>query len=395
MITRSLIVLVLSWNLCTFANSPVPEDATLDKIADGFQFVEGPVWHPDGFLIFSDIPGNTVYKWDPATGSTEAFHQPSGNSNGLSLDLQGNVLLCQHGKRRVARLEADGTETALATHYNGKRLNSPNDLAVKSDGSIYFTDPPYGISSGQEELGFYGIYRLTPEGKVMLLDKSLNRPNGICFSPDETKLYVNDSQARRIYVWDVKEDLTLGNRKLFYTMSGNGAADGMKVDTQGNLYSTGPGGVWIFAPDGSLLDKISVPGQTANLNWGDADYQTLYITAQKAVYKIRLNAVGAGVEVPVGALPTQFELRQNYPNPFNPSTTIAFTLKKPSHVSLSIFNAQGQKIHELASGEFAAGHHEFDWDATDAQGAPLASGIYFYQLTLDDQQVTKKMVYIM
>ena len=395
MMYRFALLILLSFSVLLFAQSPVPDDATLDKIADGFQFVEGPVWHPNGFLIFSDIPGNTVYKWDPATGSTEAFHKPSGNSNGLSLDLQGNVLLCQHGKRRVARLENDGTETALATHYNGKRLNSPNDLAVKSDGSIYFTDPPYGISSGQEELGFYGIYRLTPEGEVILLDKSLNRPNGICFSPDESKLYVNDSQARRIYVWDVKEDLTLENRKLFYTMSGSGSADGMKVDTQGNLYSTGPGGVWIFAPDGTLLDKISVPGQTTNLNWGDADYQTLYITSGKAVYNIRLNAVGAGVEETVGALPKQFELRQNYPNPFNPSTTIAFSLNKPSHVSLSIFNAQGQIIHELASGEFDAGYHEFDWDATDARGAPLASCIYFYQLTLDEHQVTKKMVYIM
>ncbi len=395
MMLRTIFLLLFCLTFALYAQSPVPEDATLDKIADGFQFVEGPVWHPNEFLIFSDIPGNTVYKWDPATGTTETFHKPSGNSNGLSLDLPGNVLLCQHGKRRVARLEENGTETALATHYDGKRLNSPNDLAVKSDGSIFFTDPPYGISSGQEELGFYGIYRLTPEGEVILLDKSLNRPNGICFSPDESKLYVNDSQARRIYVWGVTEDLTLENRKLFYTMSGSGSADGMKVDTQGNLYSTGPGGVWIFAPDGTLLDKISVPGQTTNLNWGDADYQTLYITSGKALYKIRLNAVGAAVEEPTGAFPKQFELRQNYPNPFNPSTTIAFTLKKPSLVALNVFNARGQTIKKLVSGEFDAGFYEFEWDATDSQGAPMASGIYFYQLTLDEQQATKKMVYIM
>ncbi len=388
-------ILLLVFAISALAQSPVPKGATVDKIADGFQFVEGPVWHPDGFLLFSDLQGNAIYKWDPSRGELDEFHAPSGNSNGLSLDLDGNVLMCQHTKRRVARLEKDGSETALAERFNGKRLNSPNDLAVKSDGSLYFTDPPYGISSGQEELGFYGIYRLTPEGELILLDKSLSRPNGICFSPDETKLYVNDSQARRIYVWDVKDDLTITNKKLFYAMNESGAADGMAVDTEGNLYSAGPGGVWIFTPNGDLLDRISVPGQTTNCNWGKADYQTLFITSGTAVYEIDLNAVGAGVKSEQATIPQQFDLEQNYPNPFNPSTTIAFTLNRPEHVSLAVFNARGQKIKELAAGVFAPGRYEFKWDATDDLGAPLASGIYFYQLQMSGQQVTKKMVYIM
>lgn len=384
---------VLLFFITLYAQSPVPAGAELDKIATGFQFVEGPVWHPEGYLIFSDIPASTIYKWDPATGKTSIFYKPSGNSNGLSLDLQGNVLLCQHGNRQVARRNADGSETAMADSYDGKKLNSPNDLAVKKDGSIYFTDPPYGINSNQEELHYYGIYRRSPAGEVILLDKTLSRPNGICFSPDESKLYVNDSQALKIYVWDVQPDLTISNKQLFFSMTGSGAADGMKTDSEGRLYSSGPGGVWIFSPDKKVIDKIAVPETVTNLNWGDADYQALYITAGASVYSIRLNAVGAAVEEQ-GALPQKFVLVQNYPNPFNPTTTISFTLNEAADASLTIYNERGQRVKELTREYYLPGHYQVEWSAQDDHENLVPSGVYFCRLQADGQTQVRKMAYI-
>lgn len=374
------------------AQSPVPDDAGLEKVAEGFQFVEGPVWHPDGILLFSDIPANTVYRWDPVMDKTGEFLQPSGNSNGLALDHKGRLVLCQHGKRRVSRLDPNGTETALATHYNGKRLNSPNDLAIKSDRSIYFTDPPYGINDNQEELGFYGIYRITTNLDVVLLDKSLNRPNGICFSPNEKRLYVNDSQARKIYIWDVKDDHTIANKRLFYAMTGDGPADGMKTDTNGNLYSTGPGGVWIFSPDGEVLDKIQVPGQTTNLNWGGPDYQTLYITSGSAVYRISLNATGALIDDAQSLLPFQFELYPNVPNPFNPDTVIRFSTPRVADVSLHIFDATGRWVNTLVDNRVSAGMHTAVWDGTHANGQPVSSGVYYCRMTAGHIHKVRKML---
>ncbi len=257
----------------------------LEKIADGFQFVEGPVWK-DGGLLFSDIPANTVCRWTPDSGVT-VFLNPSGNSNGLALDKKGNLLLAQHGKRQLARLEHDGSVSALATYYEGKKLNSPNDMAIKSDGSVFFTDPPYGIQSDQEELGFSGIYRLSPFGVLYLLDTTLSRPNGIAFTPDEKKIYVGDCEVRKIYAWDVLSDTLLTNKRLFASMGEPGYADGMKVDKQGHLFATGPLGVWVYDADGTVLDTIKVPGQTTNCNWGDKDGNTLYITSGTEVYRIR------------------------------------------------------------------------------------------------------------
>lgn len=383
-----------------FSQSPVPEDAVVEKIADGFQFVEGPLWRNPGYLVFSDIPANTVYKWTEE-GGTEIFLSPSGNSNGLAEDLDGRLLLAQHGSRRVARIDENGVESGIATHYQGKRLNSPNDLTVKSDGAIYFTDPPYGIDSSQEELGFYGIFRLDAGGELMLLDQSLSRPNGIAFSPDESRLYVNDSQARRIYVWDVQPDGTLENRTLFATMSGSGSADGMKVDTDGNLYSAGPDGVWIFKSDGTVLDKITVPEQTTNLNWGEEDKKALYITSGTAIYRIRLNATGFQVHVDDSpSLPRRMELLNNYPNPFNPKTTIEFHLHQPMTVRIEIYNIQGQLLSILTEGRLLPGIHRVVWHAVDQNGAIVPSGVYYCRLrgwdNADDfsRSVTKKMLYL-
>jgi len=257
------LVIVLCFSLPVFGQ--------LERVVGGFQFVEGPVWM-DGQLLFSDIPANKIYSWNETDG-LGIFLNSSGNSNGLALDLDGNLLLAQHGKRRIAKLEPDGTETALATHYDGKRLNSPNDMAVKSDGSIFFTDPPYGVSSANEELGYYGIYRISPDGEVYLLDKSLHRPNGITFSVDEKLLYVTNAEARNIYVWDVIADTTIENRRLFAHLEPDGYTDGLKVDSLNRIFVTGPIGVRVYAADGTVLDTIAVPGQTSNCNWGDEDGQ--------------------------------------------------------------------------------------------------------------------------
>jgi sugar lactone lactonase YvrE len=268
-------------------------DARVEKVAGGFKFTEGPVWHPDGFLLFSDIPANIIYQWQPGQ-NTKIFRQPSGNANGNTLDRSGRLVTAEHGNRRLS-LTQNGEIVTLVQEYRGKRLNSPNDLVVRSDGSIYFTDPPYGISSQQEELGFYGVYRLAPDGMLTLLVDDFLRPNGIVLSPDETKLYVNDSERGHIRVFDIQSDGMLANGRVFARLkppSDKGAADGMKVDIQGNIYSTAPGGVWIFSPNGDFLGMIETPEVATNLAWGDRDRKTLYITANTSLYRIRLKNSG-------------------------------------------------------------------------------------------------------
>ena len=282
------------------------DNSQVEKVAGDFQFTEGPLWHPKGFLLFSDIPGNTIYQWTP-NKKPEIFRRPSGNANGNTLDREGRLLTAKHSNRRVSRTEKDGSIVTLASQYEGKRLNSPNDLVVKSDGTIYFTDPPYGIKSEQEELGFYGVYRLAPDGKLTLLVKDFVRPNGIAFSPDEKKLYVNDSEKGHIRVFDVKPDGTLESGQVFAELKDpgkKGVPDGMKVDEEGNVYSTGPGGVWVFSSSGKELGKIEVPEVATNLAWGDSlrdssgsrDYKMLYITASNSLYRIRLKIPGVRVK---------------------------------------------------------------------------------------------------
>ena len=270
------------------------DSAKLEKVAGNFQFIEGPIWHPDGFLLFSDIPANIIYKFG-SNQQVEVFRRPSGKANGNTLDKENRLLTAEHENHRVSRTEKDGKVITLADRYEGKRLNSPNDLVVKSDGSIYFTDPSYGVNKEQQELGFYGVYRLASDGKLTLLVKDLVLPNGIAFSPDEKKLYVNNSEAKYIAVFDVKPDGTVTNERLFADLkdpSQGGVPDGLKVDLQGNVYSTGPGGVWIFSPDGKLLGKISVPETATNVAWGESDGKTLYITGSTSLYRIRLKIAG-------------------------------------------------------------------------------------------------------
>jgi gluconolactonase len=272
----------------------VGDSAALEKLAGEFEFIEGPVWHPDGFLLFSDIPADTIYKLT-SNRQVEVFRRPSGKANGNTLDKAGRLITAEHSNRRISRTEKDGKIIALADKYEGKRLNSPNDLVVKSDGSIYFTDPSYGVSKDREELGFYGVYRLTSDGNLTLLVKDIILPNGIAFSPDEKKLYVNNSEAGYISVFNVNSDGTVSDRRVFAELKDpgkSGVPDGLKVDVEGNIYSTGPGGVWLLAPSGKLLGRISVPETATNLAWGESDRKTLYITASKSLYRIRLKIAG-------------------------------------------------------------------------------------------------------
>ena len=280
----------------------VDPEAAVEQIATGCQFTEGPLWHAtEQFLLFSDIPANTMRKWDAHAGMT-VFREPSGKSNGLTYDKGGHLIACEHANRRVSRTTADGHVITIASHYQGKRLNSPNDVVVKSDGSIYFTDPPYGLSAAygvesEKELDFQGVYRLSPNGETLtLLVDDFDRPNGICFSPDESILYINDTERMHVRAFDVQPDGTITNDRIFGEEEGdNGKPDGMKVDTHGNVYLTGPNGIWVFSPDGTHLGIILVPERTANLAWGGNDWTSLFITASTSVYRVECKTVGVAV----------------------------------------------------------------------------------------------------
>jgi gluconolactonase len=289
----------------------VPASPAIQKLAEGLVFTEGPVWIRQGYLLFSDVPSNVIYKWT-GDSKVEVFRKASGysgtdapagafiGSNGLTLDRQGRLIICEHGNGRVTRLEKDGKLTVLAGKYEGKRLNSPNDAVYKKDGALYFTDPPYGFVKQDEdpkkELKFNGVYRLAG-GKLQLLYRELTRPNGLAFSPDEKYLYVaNSDPQRKIWMrFEVTSAGGLANGKVFYDVTNqtaDGLPDGMKIDQKGNLYCTGPGGVWIFSPAGKHLGTIQPPETPANLAWGDADGKTLYITARKGLYRIVLQIPG-------------------------------------------------------------------------------------------------------
>jgi len=281
----------------------IDADAEIKQLGTGCEFTEGPVWHAEGkFLLFSDIPANQMKKWTAEEGITN-FRVPSGKSNGLTYDKQGRLVTCEHANRRVSRTEADGTVVTIASHYDGKRLNSPNDVVVKSDGSIYFSDPPYGLTAdygveGEQDLDFQGVYRLSPDGQTLtLLVDDFDRPNGLCFSTDESILYINDTERMHIRVFDVQPDGTIANGRIFAEEEGDdGVPDGMKIDTHGNIYLTGPGGIWIFDPSGEHLGVLQTPERAANLGWGGDDWSTLFITASTSLYSIQCKV--SGIPVP-------------------------------------------------------------------------------------------------
>jgi gluconolactonase len=293
----------------------IPKGAMLERIADGFKWVEGPIWVSNS-LYFAEIPSNSIRKWTPGAGvsiflqpsgykGAESYGGPESGSNGMTLDVRGRL--------SVESLDPKGPFTILADSYQGKKLNSPNDLVYKSDGSLYFTDPPYGLRTQhdddpEKQLKVNGVYRIPhaleqkpgaapARAELQLLVTDLTRPNGIAFSPDEKYLYVNNSEPKKIWMrYRVQPDGTLTEPKLLYDATADtrpGAPDGMKVDEQGNIYSTGPGGLWIFSPEGKPLGTILISEKAANVTWTGPDRKTLYITASSSIYRVHLNIAGA------------------------------------------------------------------------------------------------------
>lgn len=293
----------------------IAEDAEIEVLASGFEWVEGPLWVRDSsYLLFSDIPNNKIFKWQEGDG-VSVFMQPSGytgvsdygyepGSNGLLLDNNGQLVVCEHGDRRISVLTTNGGKKTLVDNYDGKRLNSPNDAVFRSNGDLYFTDPPYGLpehfEDSRRELEFCGVYRLTATGKLELLTKEMTRPNGIAFSPDEKMLYLAQSDPQQA-IWKafaVNEDGSLGKSRIFYDATSvvgkmPGLPDGMKVDKDGNLWATGPGGINVFTPTGTLLGRIETGGKISNCAWGE-DGTVLYFTADDYICRIKTKTKGLG-----------------------------------------------------------------------------------------------------
>jgi gluconolactonase len=281
----------------------VRADAPVERIATGFTFTEGPLWHPrEQALYFSDMPADVRRRWHAVDGIREV-RKPSNQCNGMTFDGKLNLHVCEHWTSQLVRENADGTREVLASHFEGRELNSPNDVVVKSDGAVYFSDPTYGRmpvfgNERAQALDFQGVYRIDPRsGELSCLVRDFAQPNGLCFSPDEAQLYVNDSERVHIRVFDVAPDGRLGNERLFAERIGtgkleDGIPDGMKCDERGNVYVTGPRGIWVFAPDGTQLGIIGMPEHAGNLNWGGADWRDLYCACSTSIYRVRLEVSG-------------------------------------------------------------------------------------------------------
>jgi len=288
----------------------IPQDARIERLASGFTFTEGPLWRPEGALWFSDVVGNVVRQWTP-DGKTVEILRPGGydgnalppggfnGPNGMIADRDGAVLLCQHGNRRIVRIAKDHAVTILVDKFQGKKLNSPNDLVYASDGALYFTDPPYGLPKQDDdpakELKFNGVFRFAA-GKLSVAVNGLTRPNGLAISPDQKTLYVaNSDEKKKVWMaYDLAADGTTTNGRIFADVTAESAAglpDGMKLDEKGDVYAAGPGGVWVFSPDGKHLGTLQLPEIPSNCNWGD-DGKSLYITAQTGLYRLKLTARG-------------------------------------------------------------------------------------------------------
>ena len=343
--------------------------APVSQVGSGFTFTEGPVWHPiDHYLLFSDMPADVRRRWDPGNGVSE-IKRPSNKCNGMTYDADLNLIVCEHATSSLVRERPDGRRETLATHFEGQELNSPNDVCVRSDGSIYFSDPWYGRMPGfgverPRQLGFQGVYRVPPGGgpPQLLVDRFLfDQPNGLCFSPDERLLYVNDTHQTSIRVFDVASNGSLSNGRIF--ASGvrsaleQGVPDGMKCDERGNVWVTAPGGVWVYAPSGDLIGKVRVPELVANLAWGGPGFHTLFLTATHSVYSIptkvgprREPYMSAAGGVP--ASQSQGSDRSAPPGPTSQAPLAKDLTLDPSRCALIIQDMQNDVI--MDGGAFAA-----------------------------------------
>ncbi len=276
----------------------VDADESIRKLAGGFLFTEGPIWHPTGrYLLFSDMPGDVRRRWDPG-GSVHEVLRPANQCNGMTYDASLDLVVCEHATSSLIRETPNGEREVLASHFEGKELNSPNDVCIRSDGSIYFSDPWYGRMRGfgverPRELGWQGVFRLAPDGALQLLvpRDEFAMPNGLCFSPDEERLYVNDTERALIRVYDVASDGSLRGGKLFAdglaSKQEPGRPDGMKCDEIGNVWCSGPGGVWIYSPSGELVGRVAVPEVVGNLHWGGAEFRTLFLASSTSLYALQ------------------------------------------------------------------------------------------------------------
>jgi gluconolactonase len=284
----------------------VDESAEVEQLGTGFTFTEGPIWNPEGFLLFSDMPGDVRRRWDPDSGVSEVAN-PSNKGNGMTIDNDGRLVVCEHVTSSVVRMDPDGRgggREVLATHYEGRELNSPNDVVVKSDGAIYFTDPTYGRMPGfgierEQDLDFQGVYRIAPGGgDPQLLVDDFDQPNGLCFSTDESLLYNNDTTRAHIRVFDVAGDGTISNSRVLAEGIGSGSleigdlVDGMKLDERGNVWVTGPGGVCVFDAEGNHIGTVEVPENVGNINWGGSNWNELFIPATTSMYRIQCKVSG-------------------------------------------------------------------------------------------------------
>ena len=285
------------------------ESSKAERLATGFEFTEGPLWHPEGHLLFVNNRINRIYRLEPG-GEPEVIRENSGAANGLTFDLQGRLIMCEGDNRQITRMEPDGSLTVIADRLDGKRLNRPNDVVCRSDGSIYFTDPGGRLSPADREIGFNGVHRIAPNGTVSTVITDLESPNGLTFSPDERILYADNTRRddecvqekergevcthQYIRAYDVAPDGSLSNSRIFANMPSaeDGVPDGMKVDTDGRVYCTGSEGVWVFEPNGNHVGIIRLPEIPANCAWGDADYRTMYFTARSSVYRLRMKTTG-------------------------------------------------------------------------------------------------------
>jgi gluconolactonase len=282
----------------------VDENVEVEQLGTGFTFTEGPIWHPrDDYLLFSDMPADIRRKWTP-DGRVEEVRNPSNKCNGMTYDADLNLLVCEHTTSSVVRERPDGTRETLASHYQGKELNSPNDIVVHSSGAIYFTDPTYGRWPGfgierDQDLDFQGVYRLAPGGggPELLID-DFGEPNGLCFSPDESLLYINDTPKAHIRVFDVASDGTIANGRVFAEGIGDGdlakggLVDGMKCDERGSIWVTGPRGVWVFSPDGEHLGVVEIPESVGNVHWGGPEWKWMFVPSSTSLYRFQTKVAG-------------------------------------------------------------------------------------------------------